>query len=52
MNGRLVYSKEALFARGYNEWNISEDEVSQTGVLYYQLDSAFGTLTKKMIIIE
>ena len=52
VNGRLVYSKEALFARGYNEWNISEDEVSQTGVLYYQLDSAFGTLTKKMIIIE
>ncbi len=52
VSGKVIRTSEGDFARGYNEILISRDELSATGMLYYRLESADYTATKKMIILE
>ena len=40
------------FVRGYNEINIDLSELDANGVLYYQLETASHTATRKMIVIK
>lgn len=40
------------FAKGANQLTLKASELSATGVLYYQLESADNLATKKMIIID
>ena len=49
-SGRLLKTIDRDFAKGYNEVQISKDELSAKGVLYYQLETAGHTATKKMIL--
>jgi hypothetical protein len=40
------------FAKGYNQITLNSSELPAVGVLYYTLETADFTATKKMIIIE
>ena len=51
LSGKLIYQQEAYFERGYNEINISAASLPANGVLYYQLETANQTKTKKMILM-
>ena len=50
--GRILKTWSGSFAKGYNELNVNKMELNTTGILYYQLNTATSTATKKMIIIE
>ena len=52
ISGRTLKMIESDFAKGYNEVRIQSNDLSSTGVLYYQLESAEHIATKKMIILE
>ena len=52
ISGRTLKVIEGDYAKGYNEVRIQGNELSSTGVLYYQLESAEHIATKKMIILE
>ncbi len=52
ISGRVLKIVEGDFAKGYNEINIRSNDISATGVLYYKLESAKHTATKKMIILN
>ena len=52
LNGRLIYTNEAAFDHGYNEFKVHGDELNVDGVLYYKLESAGFTATKKMILLD
>ena len=52
ISGRTLKVIESNFAKGYNEVIIQSNELSATGVLYYQLESTEHIATKKMIILN
>ncbi|MFK7774874.1 MAG: T9SS type A sorting domain-containing protein [Saprospiraceae bacterium] len=52
ISGRTLKVVEGDFAKGYNEVRIQSNDLSSTGVLYYQLESAEHIATKKMIILN
>jgi GEVED domain/Secretion system C-terminal sorting domain/Dockerin type I domain len=52
VSGKIIKTIEAEYAKGYNEINVSKAEIGTSGVLYYRLETATETLTKKMIVIE
>ncbi|MFT5264204.1 MAG: hypothetical protein ACI8YQ_002950 [Polaribacter sp.] len=47
--GRLLKQVEGDFNKGYNSVSVSNDGLT-SGLLYYQLVTAMGTLNKKMIL--
>jgi hypothetical protein len=47
-SGSLLKQVERDFAKGYNNVSLTKEELS-TGLLYYQLVTPMGTVTKKMI---
>jgi len=52
VQGKVLKSIRADYAKGANQVTLNANELSATGVLYYQLESANNVATKKMIIIE
>ena len=52
VQGKVLKSIKADYAKGYNQVSLNANELGATGVLYYQLESAENVATKKMIIIE
>jgi hypothetical protein len=52
VSGRTLQIIRGDFAKGYNEVEVSKEQLPQTGILYYTLETADYTATKKMIIIE
>ncbi|MEL6988963.1 MAG: T9SS type A sorting domain-containing protein, partial [Bacteroidota bacterium] len=52
VTGKVLRIVEGDYAKGYNEVTLKRNEISATGVLYYQLDTEDYSATKKMIIIE
>ena len=50
--GRLVISKTKEFEKGINQMVLTGTELSQSGILYYQVESEYGTQIKKMIKID
>ena len=49
--GRIIHQVKGAYASGYNQVNISKANISQSGVMYYTLETAANTATKKMILI-
>ncbi len=45
-----VYHLEGI--KGLNSFQINKADINASGILYYQLDAANNTATKKMIIVE
>jgi len=52
VNGRLLKVINGQFNEGYNELRLNSSELQAAGVLYYTVETAEYTATKKMIIIE
>jgi hypothetical protein len=50
--GRLVFEKQAAFAKGYNQVTIDASALSATGVLIYKLETAIDSDAKRMIQIR
>ncbi|MEL6867797.1 MAG: T9SS type A sorting domain-containing protein, partial [Bacteroidota bacterium] len=50
--GRVLKQYEGDYAKGYNEISINRSELSGVGIMYYTLESADYSATKKMIILE
>jgi hypothetical protein len=47
--GRLVYNQKGSFAKGYNSIAIDRALLNTVGVMYYKLETATDSATKKMI---
>ncbi len=52
VSGKVLKQIASNYAKGYNEITISKAQLEGAGVVYYQLDTATETATKKMIIIQ
>ena len=49
--GRVVFTHEGTYSKGFNSFDISGDQLTP-GILYYQLESKTHTSTRKMIVIK
>ncbi len=52
MTGKMVYSIQNNFTKGYNTINIENAQLNGAGIYYYQLETGDFSATKKMIVIE
>ena len=52
IDGKVVKSLTGEFLKGYNEITIDRTQLPVSGVLYYQLQTEFGTKTKRMIVLD
>ena len=47
--GRVLFTQKGDFAKGYNAISLDRNLINTTGVLYYKLETATDSATKKMI---
>ena len=52
VSGQVLKQVSRNYEAGYNEELIERNELSGAGVLYYQLETATETATKKMILVK
>ncbi len=52
LSGRVLQVVEGDYDKGYNEVLVDRSDLSASGVLYYQLETADNQATRKMIVIE
>ena len=52
VSGRVLRLIEMDAVKGANSVNVTRDGINATGVLYYQLETATETATKKMILVD
>ena len=50
--GKQLQLIEGDYAKGYNAIELNTANLRTSGVLYYQLHTQFGSLTKKMMLID
>ncbi len=50
--GRVIFAKTDDFVKGYNELQVNASTFTNSGILYYQLNSYTHTATRKMIVIK
>jgi len=51
-SGRLIRQEQKHYETGYNQINLSADDLGAHGVVYYQLSSGNQTVTRKMIVLK
>ncbi len=51
-SGKVILVEKGNFAKGYNQIQLSKKDLSANGVMYYKLESATETATRKMILIK
>ncbi len=52
VTGKVVYRNVMQVTKGYNEIQLSKNDLNAQGVMYYQLESGTNVATRKMIEIE
>ena len=52
LNSKVIYKSEFKAVKGYNSIEISNAQLGVTGVLFYQVDAAGYTATKRMVVIK
>lgn len=52
LNGRILYSQKTQFDRGYHEVSINKADLQASGLLFYTLETADFTATRKMVVLE
>ena len=52
VTGKVLTSMEVEGAKGYNMVELNRGQLSATGVLYYQVETANHTATMKMILVD
>jgi len=50
--GRIIFKRNDQFEKGYNQFKIDASTLTNSGILYYQLDSYTHSATKKMILLN
>ncbi|MCC6723840.1 MAG: T9SS type A sorting domain-containing protein [Saprospiraceae bacterium] len=50
-DGRVVKSLHRQFDKGFNQVVMERSEFQSNGVLYYKLETAYGTAVRKMIVL-
>ncbi len=50
--GRILLTRAGDFGEGMNQWEVQRAEVAGDGILYYRLETDFGTATRKMIAVR
>ncbi|MFZ1497582.1 MAG: T9SS type A sorting domain-containing protein, partial [Saprospiraceae bacterium] len=50
--GKLLKQVTGDYAKGYNEVKLKRADLSATGLMYYTLESANNTATKRMVLVE
>jgi hypothetical protein len=50
--GALLYKVEGNYPKGKNQLTLKKEQLGASGVLYYTLETAEFTATKKMVILE
>jgi len=50
--GKALKTIDGTYNKGYNTINLNVEDLKATGVLYYQLHTQFGSVTKKMMVVE
>jgi len=52
VNGKLVLQREGSYPKGLSIIELNSDDLSSSGILYYQLDAGKYNATKKMVMIN
>lgn len=52
VNGRLVLQQNGSYPKGLSIIELNSDDLSSSGILYYQLDAGKYNATKKMVMIK
>ncbi|MCF8239119.1 MAG: T9SS type A sorting domain-containing protein [Saprospiraceae bacterium] len=52
LGGRQLLQRNGYYYKGYNQLSINRNELGTTGLLIYQVSTAHGTATQRMIIKE
>jgi len=52
LNGKVLKVIEQDFSQGYNEVQVNQSELGATGLIFYTLETAEFTATRKMLIIK
>jgi hypothetical protein len=52
VKGALIYRVEGNYAKGNNVVNLKQEQLRASGVLYYTLETADFTDTKKMVLLQ
>ena len=52
LSGRQIYEKNAYFYKGYNQMAVTRQDLGVTGLLVYQIRTAHGTATQRMLVNE
>jgi hypothetical protein len=52
LNSKIIYKSELHAIKGYNSIEINNSQLGVTGVLFYQLDAAGYTATRRMVVIK
>jgi hypothetical protein len=51
-SGNIVKQVKGEFAKGYNEVEISRDELGATGIFYYRLETSGNTAVRRAVLID
>lgn len=49
VSGKTLFEETKAFEKGKNEWTLAGSQIPVEGLLFYRLDSNFGTSTLKML---
>ena len=52
LDGKVILTRNLAAEAGYNAVELTSTQINKTGVLYFQLNTAEYSVTKKMIILE
>lgn len=52
LSGRKLLERNGYYFKGYNQLSINRTELGATGLMIYQVSSAHGTATQRMIVKE
>jgi len=52
VSGRVLKVVEGDYEKGFNQIEISSNNLPSSGIVYYKLESANNTATKKMIVLK
>ncbi len=52
VSGRVLKSVSTEYSKGYHQVNVDRSELGAAGILYYTLETAAQTATRKMILID
>lgn len=52
LSGRKLLERSSYYYKGYNQLSVNRNELGVTGLLIYQINTAHGTATQRMIVKE